>query len=310
MKKEEKINYKIDGDVLKNYVEAINSIKEPMSRIKDQLNQLSKPMQELSKSLNNSMKPIIEASRVASNSLEPIKKIGEQLNESLKPIQEQLKNINTMSNAIKELSIKFPNEQSKIFTDTIKQIMNVNNGMLSTRMIEPLNISRQYLSIMESNKDIEKVSRGIYLSPSAFEDSYFSFQQKYKKAIFSHMNALYFYGMTEEFPYNYTVTVPQSYHVDTVNEKCNVFYVSEDIYELGVVEIETPNGNKVRAYDKERCICDIIRSKGRMDSEQVKKTIKQYIQCKDKDIAKLSEYSKKMGINDKVMKMVGESYYE
>lgn len=310
MKKEEKINYKIDSDVLKNYVEAINSIKEPMSRIKEQLNQLSKPMQELNKSLNNSMKPIIEASRVASNSLEPIKKIGEQLNESLKPIQEQLKIINTMSNAIKELSIKFPNEQSKIFTDTIKQIMNVNNGMLSTRMIEPLNISRQYLSIMKSNNDIEKVSRGIYLSPSAFEDSYFSFQQKYKKAIFSHMNALYFYGMTEEFPYNYTITVPQSYHVDTVNEKCNVFYVSEDIYELGVVEIETPNGNKVRAYDKERCICDIIRSKGRMDSEQVKKTIKQYIQCKDKDIAKLSEYSKKMGINDKVMEMVGGSYYE
>jgi len=310
MKKEEKINYKIDSDVLKNYVEAINSIKEPMSRIKEQLNQLSKPMQELSKSLNNSMKPIIKGSRVASNSLEPIKKIGKQLNESLKPMQEQLKSINTMSNAIKELSIKFPNEQSKIFTDTIKQIMNVNNGMLSTRMIEPLNISRQYLSVMESNNDIEKVSRGIYLSPSAFEDSYFSFQQKYKKAIFSHMNALYFYGMTEEFPYNYTVTVPQSYHVDTVNEKCNVFYVSEDIYELGVVEIETPNGNKVRAYDKERCICDIIRSKGRMDSEQVKKTIKQYIQCKDKDIAKLSEYSKKMGINDKVMEMVGGSYYE
>ena len=310
MKKEEKINYKIDSDVLKNYVEAINSIKEPMSRIKDQLNQLSKPMQKLNKSLDDSMKPIIEASRVASNSLEPIKKNGEQLNESLKPIQEQLKSINTMSNAIKELSVKFPNEQSKIFTDTIKQIMNVNNGMLSTRMIEPLNISRQYLSIMESNNDIEKVSRGIYLSPSAFEDSYFSFQQKYKKAIFSHMNALYFYGMTEEFPYNYTVTVPQSYHVDTVNEKCNVFYVSEDIYELGVVEIETPNGNKVRAYDKERCICDIIRSKGRMDSEQVKKTIKQYIQCKDKDIAKLSEYSKKMGINDKVMEMVGESYYD
>ena len=111
-----------------------------------------------------------------------------------------------MSNAIKELSIKYPNEQAKILTDTIKQI---NNGMLSTRMIEPLNISRQYLSIMQNNNDIEKVSRGIYLSPSAFEDSYFSFQQKYKKAIFSHMNALYFYVMTEGFQYNYTATVPK-----------------------------------------------------------------------------------------------------
>lgn len=280
MKKEEKINYKIDSNVLKNYVNAINSIKAPMNQIKKQLDQLSKPMKEMSNSINKSMKPI----------------------------QEELKSINTMSSAIKELLIKYPNEQAKILTDTIKQIMNTNNGMLSTRMIEPLNISRQYLSIMENNNDIEKVSRGIYLSPNAFEDSYFSFQQKYKKAIFSHMNALYFYGMTEEFPYNYTVTVPQSYHVDTVNEKCNVFYVSDDIYELGIVEIETPNGNKVRAYDKERCICDIIRSKGRMDSEQVKKTIKQYMQSRDKDIAKLSEYSKNMGINKKVMEMVGGFY--
>ena len=92
MNKEEKVNYKIDGNILKNYVEAINSIKEPMSQIKEQLNQLSKPLQE------------------------------------------QLKSINSMSNAIKELSINYPNEQSKIFTDTIKQIINTNNGMLSTKM--------------------------------------------------------------------------------------------------------------------------------------------------------------------------------
>ena len=159
MKKENKIYYKIDSDVLKNYVEAINSIKEPMSQIKAQLNQITMPMKELSKSLNESMKPIIEASKAASK--------------PLKPIQEEIKSINTMSNVIKELSIKYPNEQTKILTDTIKQIMNTNNGMLSTRMIEPLNISRQYLSIMQNNNDIEKVSRGIYLLPSAFEDSYF-----------------------------------------------------------------------------------------------------------------------------------------
>lgn len=61
-----------------------------------------------------------------------------------------------MSNVIKKLLIKYPNEQAKIFTDTIKQIMDTNNGMLSTRMIDPLNISRQYLSIMENNNDIEK----------------------------------------------------------------------------------------------------------------------------------------------------------
>lgn len=279
MNKDEEINinYKIDNDILKKYVKAINSIDKPMNQIKKQLNQMTKQKQKISKSFKNT--------------------------------NEQLKNIKTMSDTIKNISAKVPNEQGKIFTDVIKQIMSTNNGTLSTRMIEPLNISRQYISIMEKNNEIEKISRGIYLSPTTFEDSYFLFQQKYKKAIFSHMNALYFYGMTEEFPYNYTVTVPQRYHVNMVNEKCNVFYVSDDIYELGLTEILTPNGNKVKAYDKERCICDIIRSKGRMDSEQVKKTIKQYVKSKDKNITKLSNYAKEMGISEKVIEMVGV-YYE
>lgn len=279
MNKDEEINinYKIDNDILKKYVKAINSIDKSMNQIKQQLNQMTKQKQKVSKSFKNT--------------------------------NEQLKNIKTMSDTIKNISAKFPSEQGKIFTDVIKQIMSTNNGMISTRMIEPLNISRQYISIMEKNNEIEKISRGIYLSPTTFEDSYFLFQQKYKKAIFSHMNALYFYGMTEEFPYNYTVTVPQRYHVNMVNEKCNVFYVPDDIYELGLTEVLTPNGNKVKAYDKERCICDIIRSKGRMDSEQVKKTIKQYVKSKDKNIAKLSNYAKKMGISEKVIEMVSV-YYE
>ena len=77
------------------------------------------------------------------------------------------------------------------------------------------------------------------------------------------------------------------------------------MHELGICEVETPNGNKVRAYDIERSICDIIRSKNRMDLEQVKKVIRQYMKSKNKDMSKLSEYSNKMGINKQVMELVG-----
>ena len=288
MKKNIEEKYKLDSNVVKNYVEAINSITEPMSQIRAQIKEISEPLKQLSDVINETMKPVKEAAN--------------QMSKTMQPIYES---INQMQEEIKKLSNSYPNEQSKILTNSIKQIMEENNGVVSSRMIEPLEISRQYLSILESNNEIERVSRGIYQSPDVFEDSFYSFQSKYKKAIFSHMNALYFYGMTEEFPYNYTVTVPQSYHVDTVNEKCNVFYVSDDIIELGICEVETPNGNKVRTYDIERSICDIIRSKNRMDLEQVKKTIRQYMKSNDKDMSKLSEYSKKMGINEQVIEMVG-----
>lgn len=280
--------YKIDSNIVKNYVNALNSITEPMSQIRAQIKDLFEPLKQFSNAINEITKPVKEATNQVSKTLQPI-----------------YDSINQMQEEIKKLSTAYPNEQSKILTNSIKQIMEENNGIVSSRMIEPLEISRQYLSILESNNEIERVSRGIYQSPNVFEDSFYSFQAKYKKAIFSHMNALYFYGMTEEFPYNYTVTVPQSYHVDTVNEKCNVFYVSDDMLELGMCEVETPNGNKVRAYDLERSICDIIRSKNRMDLEQVKKAIRQYMKNKDKDMSKLSEYSKKMGINEQVMEMVG-----
>lgn len=231
---------------------------------------------------------------------EPMKMIKHQLENIDKRTDAMVKNISVAVESINKLIQQFPNDRVNIYYEVIKKIMDENNGMITSRMLEPFNISRQYLSNMEKNGDIMRVFRGIYISSNIFEDSYFCFQQKYKKAIFSHMHALYFYGMTEEIPYNYTITVPQNYHVDTINKKCNVFYVSDDIYELGVVEVETPSGNKIRAYDMERCICDIIRSKGRMDPEQVNKSIRQYMRRKDKNLLKLSEYAKKMNISEKV----------
>lgn len=280
MKKEE-IKYSINSEVVKNYVKALNTINEPMIKIKEQMQHISEPIKEI----NEKMTGIVDNT----NSI----------------FRECIKSINTMEEELKKYSYVVFGEQTNVMTDVIKQIMKENNGVITSRLIEPLNISRQYLSIMENNKEIEKVSRGIYISPKTFDDSYYSFQCKYKKTVFSHMNALYFYDMTEEFPYNYTVTVPNSYHDDKVNEKCNVFYVNDDIYEIGICDVETPNGNKVKAYDLERCICDIIRSKNRMDIEQVKKVIKKYVKRSDKNINKLTEYSKKMGISKGVMEMVG-----
>ena len=252
--------YRIDSNIIKKYIDLINSTTDSMIQIK---------MQKTDE--DNSIK----------------------------------KSINQILDEIKKMTVMYPNNQTQIMTNFIKQIIKLNNGIITTRIIEPLGISRQYLSILESNNEIERVSRGIYKLPCVLEDSFYLFQSKYKKVIFSHMTSLYFYGMTEEFPYVYNITVPQSYHIELFNENHNVFYVSDDIIQLGITEIDTPNGNKVRVYDLERSICDIIRSKNRMDLEQVKKSIKQYMKSKNKDMRKLSEYSKKMGINKQVMEMVG-----
>lgn len=284
--------FKFDSHIINEYVETINFITEPMSKLKEDINYFYKKIDFTISNTNT-----LNTKTIYNN-------IDNEYNERL----HKIKPIIIINNYLDYYSREFPNEKSKYINELIKQILEANNGMISTRMIEPLNISRWYLYRLEKNNEIERIFRGIYVASNFYEDSFYAFQYKYKKTIFSHMNALYFYDMAEEIPYLYTVTVPKKYNVKKVSEKCNIFYVDNDIYELGVCDVKTPSGNKVRTYDLERCICDIIRSKNRMDPEQVKKSVKQYVQRQDKNVAKLSEYSKKMGINEQVMEYVGMFY--
>lgn len=57
---------------------------------------------------------------------------------------------------------------------------------------------------------------------------------------------------------------------DTENLHCH--YVWQEVYYLGITEVKSPRGVTVRLYDKERCICDLIRDKDKVD-------IQIYIQC-------------------------------
>ena len=208
---------------------------------------------------------------------------------------------------MERMTIKEFKDQSNI--EIIESIMKMNNGYVTSKELSNLGIHRMYLNIMKEKGMIEKVGNGIYIDSSKIEDSYFVFALELSNIIYSHMTALYFHGLSIKAPNDkYDITVPNNYFNYKIKNH-NVFYVDREIYELGLIQIDTPMGNKVKAYDKERCICDIIRSKNRMDSEFVKHSIREYIKRKDKDLIKLSKYADKMGIKKEVMDFM-EFFYE
>ena len=207
---------------------------------------------------------------------------------------------------MKKMTIK--EFKDKSYIEVIEDIMKMNNGYVTSKQISNFGIHRMYLNIMKKKGMIEKVGNGIYIDSNKIEDSYFVLSLELPNVIYSHMTALYFYGLSIKAPNEkYDVTVPNNYYDYKLKEH-KAFYVCKNIYELGLIEIETPMGNKVRAYDIERCICDIIKSKNRMDLEHVKYSIKTYIKSKDKNIIKLSKYANEMGIKDEVMDYIGYFY--
>lgn len=208
---------------------------------------------------------------------------------------------------MKRVTVKEFKEKNNI--EIIKSIMKMNNGYVTSKELDNFGIHRMYLNSMWKKKLVEKVASGIYIDINKIEDNYYVFSLSMPNTIYSHMTALYFHGLSIKAPdEKYDITVRRTYNSKHL-KKHEVFYVSDDIYELGLTEIKTPIGNNVRVYDVERCICDIIKSKNRMDLEHVKYSIKEYIKRKDKDLIKLSNYAKEMGIKDEVMNYI-EVFYE
>ncbi len=208
---------------------------------------------------------------------------------------------------MEKMTIKEFKEESNI--ELIKSIMEMNKGYITSKELDNLGIHRMYLNSMWKNGLIEKVASGIYIDINKIEDSYYVLNLSMKNIVYSHMTALYFHGLSIKAPNDkYDMTVPNNYFNYKIKEH-NVFYVNKDIYELGLTLVKTPMGNNVRAYDIERCICDIIRSKKRMDPEHVKYSIRAYLKRKDKDLVKLTKYAKKMNIEEEVMDYI-EVFYE
>jgi predicted transcriptional regulator of viral defense system len=182
--------------------------------------------------------------------------------------------------------------------DRLRQIMKSRQGLLLTSDLADFSIPRTYLSIMEQNGEIERVARGVYRSADTFiEDELFSLQAQNKTAIFSHETALYLHNLTDRAPLTYSISIPSGYHSDFLNTNgYKIFYVNRDVFDLGVIPMNTPHGNKVRSTDLERTICDIIRSRNQIDIQVRSAALKKYVKNKDRNLDRLHTYAKRFRI--------------
>lgn len=193
--------------------------------------------------------------------------------------------------------------------ETIQGLIKANGGYVTSRQLTELGIHRMYLKKMLDRKLIKKVTKGVYTSTDTIEDNYYTIQLRYPKIIYSQFTALFFQNLTEIYPDSFDITVDYNYHVEDIEKNYNVTKCKKDILDLGLIEISTPLGHKVKAYDPERCICDIIKYQYKLDNEQIKKSVRMYVDNPKNNISNLIKYSKKLGVYNKVMNYVG-MYYE
>lgn len=181
-----------------------------------------------------------------------------------------------------------------------------NNNTITTSQIVELGFSRALLSKYVKEGLLERSRQGVYILPDSVHDDMYTLMLRSEKIIFSHDTALFLNGLSERTPFEHSVTVPSNAVLsDILREDCNCYYIKPELFELGMVWKKTTFGNEVRCYDAERTICDLLRSRNRMDEETVISAIKNYAVFNDKDLNRLAAYAGKFRVS-KVLKQYME----
>lgn len=173
------------------------------------------------------------------------------------------------------------------------------NGIITSSEVTGANIPRIYLKFMTNKGLIVKIDRGIYSFPEVWEDEMYLLGYRYKKGIFSHGTALYIHRMSDRTPIKYEMTFPRGYHLKNKNDILKVHCSKNDIYNLGVEEALSPTGKKIKVYNLEKTLCDLLKSNS--DVQITKDAMKIYCSSKNKNIILLTEYAKKLDVESKIL---------
>ena len=177
------------------------------------------------------------------------------------------------------------------------------NGYLYTKDVTNAGIRREQLKQYVDEGRLIRESRGIYSFADTINDEFALLQSRCKKGVFSYGTALYFHGLSDRFPQIISMTVPKTY---------NVFYLKEDffnvefhrikppLWDIGIMEMTSPQGRQIKVYNKERCICDMIRNRKKSDPQIFVQSVKEYFSSKERDNIRLMEYAKYFRIEEKV----------
>lgn len=188
----------------------------------------------------------------------------------------------------------------------LEELLDKNEGILLTKEILEAGISKQLLSKYVKKGYVERVAQGVYLSKDALEDEMYVLQARSKKAVFSHETALYLHELTDRDPLQYTITLPSGYNATRFKDNgAYVYFIKDELLDLGVEDKKTPFGRTIRVYNKERTICDIVRSRNTISPSVVNEAIRRYLSEKENNIPKLMQYAQKFRV-EKIIKQYVE----
>ena len=175
------------------------------------------------------------------------------------------------------------------------------HGTLMVSEAEAIGASRAMLSHWVATGELQRLSQGVYAPADEIPDELLVISQRSPRIVFSHETALALLKLHNRIPALPSFTIPTgSRSPRSLDGAVVVYYVRERLHGLGRTVVKSFLGHDVPCYDAERTICDVIRSRARMEVETYVGAIRAYASSSSRNLPLLFEYARKMGIDKKV----------
>ena len=176
--------------------------------------------------------------------------------------------------------------------EQLDRLLTEHDGMLQTAQVIASGIVKPIFYEYVKEKNLQQVAHGIYVSEDAWVDAMFLLHLRCNQAVFSHESALFFHDLTDREPSKYSVTVRRGYSPTRLKaEGLSVYTIKPELFDVGLSSGQTPFGHTVPVYDMERTICDLLRSRSRIEIQTFQGALKAYARRKDKNLRALMQYA-------------------
>lgn len=167
------------------------------------------------------------------------------------------------------------------------------SGFVTVEKAAARGISRKLLSNWARGGKIQRVACGLYQLPSEVPDEMELLARRSRKLAFSHESALYLNGLAERCPVAYSVTIPSTATLPRFGgAPLKAYYVKDTLFGVGLEKRRTPTGCLVPCYNAERTICDILRSRSRVDEETIVAALRLFAAMPSKNLNRLADYAR------------------
>lgn len=155
-----------------------------------------------------------------------------------------------------------------------------------------------------NDEKLFKIDFGLY-SDKKINSKLEIFSKKYENYIFNSDSAFFYHGLTDNIPLKYYLSGKRGAQ-KIKNEDVVQTFMDDKYFEIGDSFIFY-NNVKLRIYDKERMLIELVRNKNSISYDMYKEIINNYRNIIDSlNLLKLQDYLSKFNDGEKYLRMIQE----